>query len=202
MRSESKVVCFVDDDPAEVQAFKDVFDTDFTVIAATTPQPVLTELKSRKSRANLFVLDLYFAEEKASSEDERNRMVALKADVDRSQKALTDFLARIGQSRDGGLKIMEYIREDYPTTPIVFFTRKGTLADAVACLDAGADGVFPKAMPEHFDPTGDRREQITQAAHDHHDAFATRFFCKASTSNILKKLIRICKFVWNNWSKL
>jgi len=202
MKSRSKVVCFVDDDPDEVYAFKDAFGDDFTVIAGTTPQPVLAELEKRSLRANLFVLDLYFAEGRASSENDRNQMVQLKAEVDRSQKILTDFLAGIGQSRDGGLEIMRYIRENYPTTPVVFFTRKGTLADAVACMDAGADGILPKAMPKDFDPNGNRRDQFTKAARDHHDALATSLFCKASTSNVLKKLIRICKFIWNNWSKL
>ncbi len=202
MKEKPTVICFIDDDPVEVQAFKDVFGEDFTVIADSTPDPVLAELKRRKLRANLFVLDLYFAEGRASSDKERDRMIALKAEVDRSQKALSDYLNAIGQSRDGGLRILRHIRENYPMTPVVFYTRKGTLADAVACGDAGADGVLPKAMPMEFDSHGNRLEQIRQAARDHHDALATHFFCKASTSNIFKKLLRIAKFIWRNWSKL
>ena len=202
MKERPTVVCFIDDDPAEVQAFKDVFGEDFKVITSTTPRPVLTELRQRNLRANLFVLDLYFAEGRASSEQERDRMVALKSEVDRSQKALSDYLGTVGHSCDGGLQIMQYLRENYPTTPVVFFTRKGTLADAVACVDAGADGVFPKAMPEQFDPRRERLVQITEAARDHHDALARHFFCKASTPNIFKKLLRVAKFIWSNWPKM
>ena len=202
MRQECKVVCFVDDDPAEVQAFADVFGDDFTVIADSDPQAVLGQLEERRLRANLFVLDLYFAKGKGSSEEERNRMVALKAEVDRAQRKLTDFLGSIGQSREGGLEIMRYIRENYPTTPVVFYTRKGTLSDGVACLDAGADGICPKAAPANFDPSGDRLAQILQATREHQDVLARRFRGTASTSNFIRKLIRITKLIWNNWSKL
>jgi len=201
MKQEGKIICFVDDDPAEVQAFKNVFSNDFTVIADTTPQKVLEDLKKRRLRASLFVLDLYFAEGKASSEEQRNKMIHLKQEVDRAQKTLSDFLGTIGQSRDGGLRIMRYLRENYPTTPVVFFTRKGTLSDAVACMDAGADGILPKGAPEQFDPKGDRLAQIEQGAREHHDALATQFFCKAATRNIFKKLIRVVKFIWSNWKK-
>lgn len=201
MKEKRTVVCFIDDDPAEVEAFKSVFSTDFKVVADTTPQKVLDELKRTKLKANLFVLDLYFAEERASSEQQRNRMVELKQEVDKAQKSLSDFLSQIKQSRDGGIEIMEYLRDNYPTTPMVFYTRKGSLEDAVHCMDKGADGAFAKAAPVQFDSKANRLKQFEQAARDCHDALATRFFCKASTSNVLKKVIRLCKFVWKNWKK-
>lgn len=202
MKQEGRVVCFVDDDPAEVEAFADVFSDDFTVIADSDPQAVLAELAARRLRANLFVLDLYFAKGRASSEEERNRMAGLKAEVDRAQKKLTDFLDPIGQSREGGLEIMRYLRENYPATPVVFYTRKGTLGDGVACLDAGADGICPKATPVNFDPSGDRLAQIVQATREEQDVLARRFRHTASTSSLMKKLIRIAKLIRNNWSKL
>jgi hypothetical protein len=68
-------------------------------------------------------------------------------------------------------------------------------------MDKGADGVLPKAAPAHFDPARDRLSQFEQAAREHHDSLATRFFCKASTSNLFKRLIRLFKFVWENWKK-
>lgn len=201
MKQKVKVICFIDDDPAEVQAFKNVFSDHFVVIAETTPQKALDQLLEKKIKPNLFVLDLYFARDKASSDSERNRMVELKEEVDKAQKRLSDYLSKIGQCRDGGIEIMHYVQGKFPTIPVVFYTRKGTLEDAVACMDEGADGVFPKAVPAHFDPTGDRVSQFEKAAQEQHDSLATRFFCKASTSNILKKLIRVFKFVWENWKK-
>ena len=199
--SNQPIICFIDDDKAEVEAFKSVFSDDFTIIANTTPQGVLSELKSLKLKANLFVLDLYFSDGPASSSEECNRMIELKSKVDVAQKKLSDYLSTIRQSRDGGLEIMKYIRDNYPATPIVFYTRKGTLADAVVCIDNGADGIFPKASIGKFDHSIARVTQIESAARSHHDTFATRFFCKASTPNLFKKLIKVSKFVWKNWKK-
>jgi len=199
--SNKPVICFIDDDQAEVDAFKSVFSNDFTVIANKTPQSVLSELKSLKLKANLFVLDLYFSDGPASLPDECNRMIELKSKVDGAQKELSDYLSTIRQSRNGGLEIMKYIRDNYPTTPIVFYTRKGTLADAVVCIDSGADGIFPKASMGKFDHSIARVTQIERAARSHHDTLATRFFCKASTSNLFKKLIKVSQFVWKNWKK-
>ncbi|MHC4172697.1 MAG: response regulator [Planctomycetota bacterium] len=201
MKEKRTVVCFIDDDSDEVEAFERVFGADFKVVADTTPQRVLDELKRTKLKANLFVLDLYFAKGKASSEQERNRMVELKEEVDKAQKRLSDYLSEIKQSRDGGIEIMKYIRDNYPTTPIVFYTRKGSLEDAVVCMDKGADGVLAKAAPPQFDSKADRLKQIEQAARDCHDALAMRFFCKASTSNVMKKVIRLCNYVWKNCKK-
>ena len=199
--SNQPVICFIDDDEAEVEAFKSVFSDDFTVIANKTPQSVLSELKSLKLKANLFVLDLYFSDGPASSSEECNRMIELKSKVDVAQKELSDYLFTICQSRDGGLKIMKYIRDNYPATPIVFYTRKGTLADAVVCIDNGADGIFPKASIDKFDHSTTRVTQIESAARLYHDALATHFFCKASTSDLFKKFIKVSKFVWKNWKK-
>lgn len=199
--SKKPVVCFIDDDQAEVDAFENVFSNDFSIIANKTPQSVLSELKSRKLKANLFVLDLYFSNGPASSPEECNRMIELKAKVDSAQKELSEYLFTVRQSRDGGLRIMKYIRDNYPTTPIVFYTRKGTLADAVVCIENRADGIFPKASIDKFDHSIARVTQIENAAISYHDTLATRFFFKASTPNLFKKLIRLTKFVWNNWKK-
>ena len=40
-------------------------------------------------------------------------MVKLKEEVDKAQKRLSDYLSTIGQSREGGIEIMESIRKDY-----------------------------------------------------------------------------------------
>jgi CheY-like chemotaxis protein len=201
MGAESTVVCFVDDDPAEVTAFKNVFGGRFTVVADTTPQAVIGELRRRRLRANLFVLDLYFAQGRESSEAERGRMVELKGQVDRTRQELSAYLSGIGQSRDGGLEILEYLQSNYPATPVVFYTRKGTLDDAVVCLDRGADGVFPKAAPSGFDPSADRAAQLEQAARALEDEIAARLSARASSNCPLKKLVRAVKFVVGNWGK-
>ena len=58
--NKRKTICFIDDDPNEVEVFERVFGSDFKVIAATKLDTVIKELRHDKSRANLFILDLYF----------------------------------------------------------------------------------------------------------------------------------------------
>ncbi|MEJ2704937.1 MAG: hypothetical protein P8Z79_21065 [Sedimentisphaerales bacterium] len=201
MGKRQKVVCFVDDDPSEVEAFNRVFGEDFTLAVGTTSTAVLDELSKKGLKPNLFVLDLYFSEGPASSDSERDRMVQLKNEVDKAQKRLSDYLVAIRQSRNGGIAIMERIRRDYPTTPIVFYTRKGTLDDAVVCMDKGADGVLPKAAPTHFNPGSDRLTQIQQAAQEHHDTLAERFSRMASSPSLFKKVVRLGTLIHKLWMK-
>ena len=196
-----KVVCFVDDDPSELEAFDRVFGGDFSLVVGTTSTAVLEELSKKELKPNLFVLDLYFSEGPASSDSERDRMVQLKNEVDQAQKRLSDYLTTIRQSRNGGIAIMERIRRDYPATPIVFYTRKGTLDDAVVCMDKGADEVLPKAAPTSFNPDLDRLSQIQQAAQEHHDTLVERFSRMASSPSLFKKVIRLGKFIHKLWMK-
>jgi len=51
---------------------------------------------------------------------------------------------RIGQNRKYGLSNLKYVRETYPGVPAVFYTRKSLISDAVAMIQAGADGLFIK----------------------------------------------------------
>jgi hypothetical protein len=60
-------------------------------------------------------------------------MVELKAEVDNAQKQLSDYLASIGQDREGGLQLLSQVRDSYRAVPTTFYTRKGTLDDANAC---------------------------------------------------------------------
>ncbi|MDB9823165.1 hypothetical protein OAC89_05640 [Deltaproteobacteria bacterium] len=51
---------------------------------------------------------------------------------------------RIGQNRKYGLANFQHARRYYPGVPIVFYTRKSLINDAVAMMKAGADGLFIK----------------------------------------------------------
>jgi DNA-binding response OmpR family regulator len=53
----------------------------------------------------------------------------------------------LGQSPSGGIALMRVLREQYPTVPAVFYSRKATVVDVKAALDAGALDVLIK--PHH-----------------------------------------------------
>jgi len=50
----------------------------------------------------------------------------------------------LGQSPAGGIALMRLLRKQYPTVPAVFYSRKATVVDVKAALDAGALDVLIK----------------------------------------------------------
>lgn len=195
------VICFIDDDPNEVEVFKTVFSDDFRVFANSRPKLVFDELKASRNRPNLFVLDLYFPKGRDSTVDERKQMVRLQQKVEQAHKQLSDYLAQIGQDRQGGINLIPQIREKYPTVPIVFYTRKGTLDDVDICRDAGASWVAKKPQPESLDLSKDMNKQLEQAARNHKGALAARFESLASSKGWFRRVGKILKFLWDNWGK-
>lgn len=202
MATDRLVIGFIDDDPAELQAFAAVFGDDFTVLTGTTPADMLAELDRRGLRANLFVLDLYFASGRASTDAERNRMVELKAAVDRAQQALDDYLASLGQGPAGGLAVLGELQSTYRPTPAVFYTRKGTLRDAAACFDAGALAVLQKPAPAAFDRTQDRAAQLAEAARSQREVLASRLRARAGGSGFPGKVRRALRWLREHWAAL
>jgi len=55
-----------------------------------------------------------------------------------------EVCARIGQNRKYGLENLRLARRAYPSVPVLFYTRKSLISDAVALFQAGADGLFIK----------------------------------------------------------
>jgi DNA-binding NarL/FixJ family response regulator len=72
--------------------------------------------------------------------------------VDCWRSLFEDVCSRIGQNGKYGLLNLKLVREHYPDTPAVFYTRKSLIHDAVAMFKAGADGLFIK-------PTGNNDEE-------------------------------------------
>jgi CheY-like chemotaxis protein len=199
-QSNGPVICFIDDDPVEVDVFKTVFGEDFSVIASTKLTSVLEQLESVQKRPRLFVLDLYFPKGRESSQTERTQMIKLRGKVEHAQRELSEYLFTIGQDKSGGIEILRRVREKYPSVPIVFYTRKGTLEDAIYCKVEGADDVLKKPPPENFDETGDIKQQLEEAALRHKDTLTREFDRLACTSG-WRKIKKIAKFLWDNWGK-
>jgi len=144
-------VCFVDDDEQfEIPLFRDVFGEAFDIIAASDYVELKSQITKRKNwKPDLFVLDLYFPSEPESREAIkalRAEPLSLKNDNAEIRQAYINYLsaqdrlARVldawNQNAKGGLALAEKIVDDYPDAPIVFYSRKATLEDAVRCIAA------------------------------------------------------------------
>lgn len=142
-------ICFIDDDEKfEIPLFCDVFREDFDIVATTDYAELKSQINSRKDwTPDLFVLDLYFPSGPAN----QNAIEALKAEPlslenDKAQiraayrnylkagERLHSILKAWNQNAYGGLKLVETISIDYPKVPVVFYSRKATLEDAIRCM--------------------------------------------------------------------
>ena len=144
-------ICFIDDDEKfEIPLFCDVFGEDFDIVTATGYAELKSQLDSRKDwMPELFVLDLYFssgpANQKAieelkseplSLENVKAQIRAAYRNYLRAGERLHSILKAWNQNAYGGLKLAETVSADYPKVPVVFYSRKATLREAIRCMAA------------------------------------------------------------------
>lgn len=144
-------ICFIDDDEEfEIPLFRKVFGDTFDIVTAANYADLVSQVSEREDWApDLFVLDLYFP----CGAPNPNAIEALRADPlslenDNAQirpayrnhvKArtrLASILDAWNQSANGGLRLAEEVAIDFPEVPIVFYSRKATLQDAIRCMAA------------------------------------------------------------------
>jgi CheY-like chemotaxis protein len=195
------VICFVDDDPVELQVFERVFGDRYRIFASTNLADVTAEMRRNSVVPNLIVLDLYFPTGRDSTAAERAEMIRLKQRVDDAQQELTSYLVQVGQGREGGLKLLSEARERVPGVPITFLTRKGTIDDVIACLEAGAVHVLKKPQPQSIDPDSDLLPQLERAADLSKHALATQLDRLLGSTSTIRKAVRAMSFVRQNWSR-
>ena len=142
-------ICFVDDDPDEVRRFRRLLGGRFVVAAGTSLPEAVADLRAQgRERPDAFALDLYFPEGRPNTEDERSDLARAWAQFLDAKAALGDVLARVRQSPEGGLGLARRVATEFPGVPFAFFTRKGTLEDAIAALEAGAAAIVKKPDPD------------------------------------------------------
>ena len=142
-------VCFIDDDADfEIPLFKEVFESEFEIISATNMTDLKVEIDSRKDWIpDLFILDMYFPEsppDYMAIENLKNSHTNFNpdnADIRiaftnflAASKRLKDVLAAWKQDADGGISFAKQVAETFPEIPIVFYSRKASLKDAIRCL--------------------------------------------------------------------
>jgi len=172
-------ICFIDDDKKfEIPLFCDVFSDSFDIVTATDYVQLKSCLESRKDwRPDLFVLDLYFPSEPANQdaiEALKAKPLFLENDNAEIRAAYRNYCkagARLGnildawnQGPDGGLQLAEKVAADYPRVPIVFYSRKATLQDAIRCL-ASKNVWWVERKPTGTDSS--ETVELTKSAKEH-----------------------------------
>jgi DNA-binding NtrC family response regulator len=163
MAKPRRVICFIDDDPEELARFVEATADQYEVITGTSFPACQEALAERNlARPDLWVLDLYFPqpEDRTNTPDERSEMNRRYHRLRQAIGEFQHFLQGIGQGTAGSLALIEKCRE--LGGPVVMLTRKGTLEDAIACLQRGAAAVLKKPMPTRW-PDEDRPELIRRA---------------------------------------
>ncbi|MGD2126028.1 MAG: response regulator [Desulfobacteraceae bacterium] len=118
--------------------------------------PILTpraELEKRVSQFNTLGA-VYEGLESFEGDQTNEYLKRLFTIVDGWRNLFEQVCGRIGQNRKYGLANLRRARKYYPGVPVVFYTRKSLISDAVAMFQAGADGLFIK--PTGRDDTSTR----------------------------------------------
>jgi len=164
----TEAVCFVDDDPEELRRFRRLLASRFLVGAGSSLDGALADLRAQgRERPDVFALDLYFPEGEPNTEAERAELGRAWARFLEARAELAAVLARLRQSPAGGLGLARRIGGEFPGVPVAFFTRKGSLEDAIAALEAGAAAIVKKPDP-------DSRERASWAPNEAADAALAR----------------------------
>lgn len=144
-------ICFIDDDEKfEIPLFHRAFDEIFDIITASDYATLKLKIDSREVwKPDLFVLDLYLPSgparqgaiealktEPLSLENDNAEIRAAYRNYRNASTRFRSILDAWNQNSDGGLKLAEKVATDYPAVPIVFYSRKATLEDAVRCMAA------------------------------------------------------------------
>jgi len=160
-----RALCFVDDEPEETRRFRACLEGDFIIGAGASPESALEDLRRQGRRQpDLWVLDMYHSEGGELRGEQLERLHAARLDYLYAERRFRALLVELGQSSKGGFQLARHLSPS--NTPFVFFTRKGTLEDAiVAYEDLGAVAVMKKPDPEGL-PSDD---EPLNAAYD--DAF-------------------------------
>ena len=133
---------------------------EYTCVTATSYSEIQRKLKEQKLSPDLWVLDLYSASQgSTNSPQQRAEMVERYAELEHKTHEFRAYLETVHQGASGGIKQLQRCRDDYHV-PVVMFTRKGNLEDAIECFEAGAAAVLKKAMPPALE--GDAAAKIAQ----------------------------------------
>ena len=105
-------------------------------------------------------LEGMFLDESALEKNDKELLRAGSELVYWSQRMLRHWCDVLGQSPSGGIALMRLLHEKYPAVPAVFYSRKATVADVKAALEAGALDVLIKPHRSLEDAEAGRVREI------------------------------------------
>jgi CheY-like chemotaxis protein len=150
-----RALCFVDDDADEVRRFREQLEGAFLIGAGTSLPDAVERLREQgRTAPDLFVLDLYFPEGPPNTAEELRELAEAWERLLEAKAAFLGVLGRLRQSSRGGLALAKSVRAAFPGARFSFFTRKGTLEDAIDGLDAGAASIIKKPDPTREERVG------------------------------------------------
>ena len=194
------LICFIDDDNVfEIPLFHEVFGSHFTIVSGTTFPAVQKKLKNEPP--DLFILDLYFPygpkDDYAIQQLTQDFPLIINDEADmrkayRNYISMTDRLRQVlsanKQGPEGGIDLCRKVSMAFPNVPIVFYSRKATLEDAVRCMaEKNVKNVLHK-------PTG-KDDEETRRITKHESGRLIYEFQNAltesseSTLNLIKKAV-------------
>ncbi|MBL7075606.1 hypothetical protein ISS37_10265 [candidate division KSB1 bacterium] len=157
MYQKEYAICFIDDDQDEIKRFKNNLDKDklengFIIGAGTTYPEALDDLKKQgRKRPDIFVLDLYYPMDSRPTEEQLQKLHVERKLYLKAQTKFRTVLAKLNQSSNGGITLAYVIGQNFKSIPYLFFTRKGTLDDAIHILKTKATKIMKKPDPEEKD---------------------------------------------------
>lgn len=194
--SKGPVVCFIDDDEAELQRFEASMGSEFVCITGQGYEDCKRQLDAKKLKPKLWVVDLFFPSPGHTNTDEElatmnDRYAELEAKVQQFRA----FLSEIRQGPEGGIELLRTCLRNHPV-PVMMFTRKGMLDDAIRCLDEGAMAVLKKPMPAAW-PTDpyEQKRSLDKAIFDRRPYLSDKFHEAISANNFWAKHKTIASFL-------
>lgn len=143
-----KRIVFIDDDAEfEIPLFRKAFGSRFALVTGTDLDSVARKMEATGFKPDLFVLDLHFPQGPADPEavarlrasaleveDDKASLRAAYANMQKAQARLSEVMRAWRQGPEGGLKLARAVAARFPGTPIVFYSRKVSPLEAIACL--------------------------------------------------------------------
>lgn len=194
--SSKKVVCFIDDDEAEINRFESAFKNDYICIGAQSFSDCCEKLKKQNLKPSLFVLDLFFSADGMENTKEQlfemnNKYAQLQEDTEKFKM----YLAEIKQGKDGGIHMLKLCQDNF-NAPVIMLTRKGTLEDAVECIDKGAKAVYKKPMPREWPlDIDEQKKAMDKAMLESRILFVDKFNYFIKENTFVKRYKSVISFV-------
>lgn len=152
---KKNAICFIDDDAAEIGRFYRNLKDDFIIGAGTTLEKAIADLPKGIKKPKLFVLDMYFPVDYQNTKEELEELHQARGKFLEANTEFSIILKKLKQSSEGGILLSNNIIKEYPKTPYIFFTRKGTLDDCMKGYKFGAKNVIKKPDPNRSEMKAD-----------------------------------------------